>query len=81
MIKFLFDGKGFNTREEAEDYIVDNVTFDDFDEYLDGNLDDVDILGLKYRASEVLKNVDKIAYEQMYYDYIDGCCSDIEEIA
>lgn len=81
MSKFLFDSNEFETREEAEEYVVDNVTTDEFDEYLDGSLDCVNILGLKYRASEVLKKVDRIAYSEMYNDFVDCLCRDIEQIA
>lgn len=77
MTKFLFDGKEFETRREAEEYIHDDYACELYDDYLDEQ-GDVDVCGLKYSPSEVLKEVDPTAYRCGYDDFCD--LFDIEEI-
>ena len=78
MTKFLFNGKEFETRREAEEYIYDEYT-EAYDDYLDEQ-GEVDVCGLKYYPSRVLKKVDPIAYRCIYNDFCDLFYDEIEEI-
>ena len=78
MIKFLFNGEEFETREEAEDYIYDDYACELYDDYLDEQ-GEINICGLTYSPSEVLKEVDPIAYRCGYNDFCDSFYDEIEE--
>lgn len=43
-----------------------------FDEFLDEITGEVDILGMTFLPSRILKEMDPIAYRTSLFDYIDG---------
>lgn len=71
--------------EEIEEEITElearkeevNNDYDSYDEMID-DLGDVNIGSLSYSASHVLKNIDEIAYNCGFSDYIDEELSNIE---
>lgn len=58
--------KAINNFDPAE-----HVSEDEFDEWLDEG-GDIDICGLKYRASYALKEIDPIAYRELFSNYCDS---------
>ena len=78
MIKFLFNGEEFETIEEAEEYIRDEYAPELYDDYLNEQ-GEINICGLTYSPSEVLKEVDPIAYRCGYNDFCDSFYDEIEE--
>lgn len=52
--------------------------YDRYDEYLD-ELGDVKIGSLTYAASRTLKQIDEIAYNCGYNDWVDGEITELEE--
>ena len=62
---------------QLQDDMFDEL-YDDFDDYLDGTFDEVSIGALTFSASQVLKNVDKVAYRCEYNDYLDMRLEDLE---
>ena len=65
-----------NTEQEVAEWVEENISEDGYDDWLD-ELDEVRIGSLTYRASEVLKRVDPIAYRCGYSDWLDEITSGI----
>lgn len=65
-----------NTEQDVAEWVEENISEDGYDDWLD-ELDDVRIGSLTYRASEVLKRVDPIAYRCGYSDWLDEITSGI----
>lgn len=63
-----------NDLDDVKDFLEKNVLdwFNDeeFDEFLDEDYDDIQILGVSYDMSHVLKNVDELFYEIAKNEYI-----------
>ena len=76
---FLTDNEAFETEEDCAQYIIENADgYDDFDDFL--NMEsEVSILGYDFDPAEVLKELDPIAYDCEYSDYMDSQYSDILE--
>lgn len=67
------------TKEEFEQRLeeeVRNQCDDSYDEYIDESDNEINIWGMHYSPSEVLKNVDPIAYRCGIDDYINSVLSD-----
>ena len=68
---YLTNDKAFETVEEMADYITDNAeAYDEYDEYLDCD-GAVDVAGLSFYPSTILKECDPIAYNCGYNDFMD----------
>ena len=76
-MKWIIDGKEFETAYEAAEYIADNLSDDIYDEMLDECYGDIEICGYSYSASIAFYRVDKIAYNCGRNDYYDSLASDI----
>lgn len=76
---YLFNGKTYETREEAENaaYYLACETFDDM---LDETYEEVSICGHTYSPSIALKRTDEIAYRCSLMDYANYLSYDIQEI-
>ena len=77
-MKWIIDGKEFETASETAYYITENLSDDIYDEMLDECYNDVDICGISYCASIALYRVDEIAYNCGRNDYYDSLAGDIE---
>ena len=64
--------------EERKDSIENNECYDEYDDMIDDTHEVVKIGTLSYNPSQVLKQVDEIAYTCGYNDYFDEEISDIE---
>lgn len=79
MVKYLFHGKEFETRKEAEDYISDEYAPNSYNEYLDEICPEITIAGFNYSTSYALKEIDPIAYRCGISDYASLLFDEIEE--
>ena len=69
----------FENSEDVAQYIIDNVDMSDaYDEYLDCD-GAVDVAGLSFYPSTILKECDHIAYNCGYSDFQDSVYTDIKE--
>lgn len=68
----------FYTAEKAANYIAMNITREDFDEMLDTNYDQVEIMAIKFYPSYVLKNVSHEDYRILFIDWQDDEHEEIE---
>lgn len=69
---YEFDVQNVDLGEDIlfKDYI--HHLHEAYDDYLDEDIGIIDLLGAEYRASEVLKAVDEIAYSCHFNDWIDS---------
>lgn len=79
MVKYLFNGEEFETREEAEEYISEEYAPEIYDEYLDEMYPETTIAGHNYSTSHALKRIDPIAYRCGLSDYATELFEEIEE--
>ena len=81
MKKYLVDETEL-TQEEFEQRLEDEVRNqcddDSYDEFINESADEINIWGMHYSPSEVLKNVDPIAYRCGYDDYVNSVLSDAD---
>jgi hypothetical protein len=56
--------------------------YNDFEYHFDDMYGDIEIAGIRFSASEVLKNMDPIAYNEEFNNYCDmmNIDTDIEEV-
>ena len=64
--------------QRLEDEVRNQCDDDSYDEYLDESADEINIGKMHYSPSEVLKNVDPIAYRCGYDDYVNLILSDVK---
>lgn len=79
MVKYLFNGEEFETREEAYDYIIEEYAPETYDEYLDEMYTEVTILSYNYSMSNALKKIDPVVYRCGMLDYANELFEEIEE--
>ena len=79
MVKYLFNGEEFETREEAEEYISEEYAPEIYDDYLDEMYPETTISGCNYATSHALKEIDPIAYRCGMSDYVNELFEEIEE--
>ena len=79
MVKYLFNEKEFETREEAEEYISEEYAPETYDEYLDEMYTEVTILSYNYSMSNALKKIDPVVYRCGLSDYASALFCEIEE--
>ena len=79
MVKYLFNDKEFETRQEAEDYISEEYAPEIYDDYLDEMYPETTIAGCNYSTSYALKEIDPIAYRCGLSDYASELFDEIEE--
>jgi hypothetical protein len=70
MLALVFSGRSLNRGEPDMSY--EQETQDAFDEFLDESVGEIVILGMKFQASQVLKEVDPIAYRELVLNWQDG---------
>ena len=78
MVKYLFNDKEFETRQEAEDYICEEYAPETYDNYLD-EMYPITIAGHNYSTSYELEKIDPIAYRCGLSDYESALVDEIEE--
>lgn len=71
----------FDDAESVAEYCYDedNVSSDDFDEYLDDCFESIDICGETYSPSTCLYGVDEDRYNSLYEDWVEGKVSSERE--
>ena len=79
MVKYLFNGEEFETREEAEDYIIEEYAPETYDDYLNEMYPETTIAGHNYSTSHALEKIDPIAYRCGMLDYANELFEEIEE--
>ena len=52
--------------------LVEDDLYEMFDEHLDGIYESVEIAGVTFDASRILKDIDDIAYNEAYSDWLDA---------
>lgn len=59
---------------------TESELLEQFDDMLDDTIDLIDIMGMKYTPSNVLKECDPIAYRVTFNDWLDGLdnCEDCD---
>lgn len=78
MKKIIINNNTFYNEEDAAQHIIDNYdNYDAYDEMLDECNDIVRIGILEYYPSQVLQEVDPIAYRCGFSDWLDSLYSDI----
>lgn len=78
MYNYIIDNdKRFDNTQDAAQYIIDNVPDYYWDDCVDEIHSQIEICGIEYMPSMVLKRVDPVAYNCYKYDWLDGQCSDI----
>lgn len=60
------------------DFVSYRETKERFDDWVDELVGPVDILGMEYNSSYVLKTIDSIAYREMYLNWINAEYPDSE---
>lgn len=77
---FLTDNEGFDKVEDCATYIIENADLSDaYDDSLDCE-GVVNVCGLKYYPSTILKEVDPIAYNCGYDDFTDSLYYDVVDM-
>lgn len=83
MKKIIIDGNEFLTVEDAAQYICDNLSEEQYDQWLDDCYDKVEIRCIIFYASDIMKNCDPIAYrcgfsdfQSFEYEYIEQSLND-----
>lgn len=56
--------------DDLEEFVRDVYDYDEFDEYLDGEYEDIEILDCSFTASEVIKAMDEYSYERGYSEKV-----------
>lgn len=79
MVKYLFNGEEFETREEAEEYIIEKYAPETYEDYLNEMYPETTIAGHNYSTSHALKEIDPIAYRCGLSDYASALFCEIEE--
>lgn len=79
MVKYLFNEKEFETREEAEEYISEEYAPEIYDDYLDEMYPETTIAGCDYSTSYALKKIDPVVYRCGLLDYASALFEEIEE--
>ncbi len=57
---------------------VENTTYGEFDEYLDDSFEEYKIGNLTFYPSQILRNCDKVAYEEFYREQVEYLKEDYE---
>jgi hypothetical protein len=65
--------------EAEKERLENNENIDEYDDVLDDSYGEIDVCGIKYSASHLLKEVDPIAYSCGMNDFNDSRISEIEE--
>lgn len=76
-MKYIADNVELETIEEVVEKILDDMNDGYFDDYLDEVYGEIEICGVSYYASNVLKEVDETAYNVYKNDYKDSLYSDV----
>lgn len=61
------DDLAFTTLDKLVDYYYDEK---DFDEFLNDNENEIDVMGHFYPVADVLKKVDPIIYKNLFYEAV-----------
>ena len=79
MLNFKFKKETYTTLSDVEN-AVDRYAEETFDDFLDDNWGEIDVCGLTYRPSVILKNTDPIAYRCSIADYSSYLFEEVEEV-
>lgn len=77
--KFSFNGKTYPSREDVE-ATVHEFAEETYDELLDAEYGEICIHGYYFTASEILKTLDPICYNQKLANYEAEVLDDIKEL-
>lgn len=79
-IKFRFiDWHVVDSLDEALEYVEDLLPEEYVDDYIDDYNDEIEIFGLKYKASAVLREIDPIYYREVQFNFLDEVMNEIRQ--
>jgi len=70
--KYITSEDEQNRIEEKTDELYDQLSEDDYDEFLNDSNEDVSVCGMTYKPAKVLYACDRTAYDEGFNDYRDN---------